>query len=145
MDEIIRIALGTPLLNLTTLEKTERQADVRRFQRGLVHQLPFRAPGGETLFPDAWSHLRLIKILRQFDFGTGLPKASIQHWKDTLYVAYYASAEMGCHLTLNWPLPENLLDLFEFRVHMNRLRPQGWLRSPWGDVLLRTGSHGPFC
>ena len=33
---------------------------------------------------------------------------------------------MGCHLSLNWPLPKNLLDLFvEFRVYMNGIRPQG--------------------
>jgi hypothetical protein len=35
---------------------------------------------------------------------------------DTLFVAYYASAELGCHLALNWPLPVRILDLFaEFR------------------------------
>ena len=35
---------------------------------------------------------------------------------DCLFVAYYASAEMGCHLALDWPLPKNVLDLFtEFR------------------------------
>ncbi len=39
---------------------------------------------------------------------------------EDLYVAYYASAEMGCHLALNWPLPANLLDLFtEFRTFGN--------------------------
>jgi DNA polymerase-1 len=41
---------------------------------------------------------------------------------DTLFVAYYASAEMGCHLALGWPLPHNLLDLFtEFRNLTNGL------------------------
>ncbi|MBS0289749.1 MAG: DNA polymerase I [Proteobacteria bacterium] len=41
---------------------------------------------------------------------------------DTLFVAYYASAEMGCHLKLNWPLPVNVLDLYvEFRNHTNGL------------------------
>ncbi|MHC4880021.1 MAG: DNA polymerase, partial [Planctomycetota bacterium] len=35
---------------------------------------------------------------------------------DSLYVAYYASAELGCHLALNWRLPSHVLDLFvEFR------------------------------
>jgi hypothetical protein len=35
---------------------------------------------------------------------------------DALCVAYYASAELGCHLALNWPLPVRILDLFaEFR------------------------------
>jgi hypothetical protein len=40
-------------------------------------------------------------------FGTG---------PDTLLIAYYASAEWGCHLALDWPLPVRILDLFaEFR------------------------------
>jgi hypothetical protein len=35
---------------------------------------------------------------------------------DTLFVAYYSSAELGCHLALNWPHPEHVLDLYvEFR------------------------------
>ena len=43
--------------------------------------------------------------------------------ENTLYVAYYASAEMGCHLTLNWDLPHILLDLFcEFRCQTNGLK-----------------------
>ena len=36
---------------------------------------------------------------------------------DVLFVAYYASAEMGCFLALGWPLPTRMLDLFtEFRA-----------------------------
>jgi DNA polymerase I len=39
---------------------------------------------------------------------------------DALVVAYYASAELGCHLALGWPLPANVLDLFtEFRTFTN--------------------------
>jgi hypothetical protein len=39
---------------------------------------------------------------------------------DALFVAYYASAEIGCHLALGWPVPERVLDLFpEFRNHTN--------------------------
>lgn len=35
---------------------------------------------------------------------------------DVLFVAYYASAELGCHLALGWPMPARILDLFaEFR------------------------------
>jgi hypothetical protein len=41
---------------------------------------------------------------------------------DCLYVAYYASAELGCHLALGWPLPARVLDLFaEFRNRTNGL------------------------
>lgn len=33
-----------------------------------------------------------------------------------LYVAYFASAEIGCHLALGWPIPSRILDLYtEFR------------------------------
>ena len=41
---------------------------------------------------------------------------------DALFVAYYASAELGCHLALGWPLPQRVLDLFtEFRNRTNGL------------------------
>lgn len=40
----------------------------------------------------------------------------------TLYVAYYASAEFGVHLAMDWPLPTKVLDLFvEFRNLTNGL------------------------
>ncbi len=39
---------------------------------------------------------------------------------DSLFVAYYASAEMSCHQALGWPMPVNVLDLFtEFRCKTN--------------------------
>jgi len=35
---------------------------------------------------------------------------------DTLLIGYYISAEVGCYLALNWPVPLRVLDLFtEFR------------------------------
>src|SRR5215813_9232847 len=35
---------------------------------------------------------------------------------DSLFVAYYASAEINCHLALGWSVPTNVLDLYaEFR------------------------------
>jgi hypothetical protein len=41
---------------------------------------------------------------------------------DSLFVAYYASAELGCFLALGWPMPANILDLFiEFRNRTNGL------------------------
>src|SRR3954447_16640022 len=40
--------------------------------------------------------------------------------RDTLLVAYYASAELGCFKALNWPQPVFTLDLFtEFRARTN--------------------------
>jgi hypothetical protein len=42
--------------------------------------------------------------------------------EDTLFVAYYASAELGCFLALGWPMPARVLDLFaEFRCVTNGL------------------------
>ena len=39
-----------------------------------------------------------------------------------LFVAYFASAELGCHRSLGWPMPARILDLFaEFRVATNGL------------------------
>ena len=39
---------------------------------------------------------------------------------DTLFVAYFASAELGCFLALGWPLPTRVLDLYtEFRNATN--------------------------
>jgi hypothetical protein len=41
---------------------------------------------------------------------------------DTLFVAYYASAELGCQLALGWPTPARVLDLFaEFRCRTSGL------------------------
>jgi len=41
---------------------------------------------------------------------------------ESLFVAYYASAELGCHLALGWPMPARVLDLFtEFRCLTNGL------------------------
>ena len=56
-----------------------------------------------------------------------LPRPPYSIGKDCLFVAYYASAEMGCHATLGWQMPENVLDLFaEFKCQTNgRLVPCG--------------------
>jgi hypothetical protein len=41
---------------------------------------------------------------------------------DVLFVSYFASAELGCYRVLNWPMPENILDLYvEFRNLTNNL------------------------
>jgi DNA polymerase I len=41
---------------------------------------------------------------------------------DVLFVAYYASAELGCYRVLGWPMPARVLDLFtEFRDRTNGL------------------------
>src|ERR1700751_3925059 len=39
---------------------------------------------------------------------------------DTLFVAFVASAELGCFRALDWPMPARILDLYaEFRNRVN--------------------------
>ena len=53
------------------------------------------------------------------------PQPPFSIGKDSLIVAYYASAELGCFLVLGWPMPANILDLFaEFRVAPIQLAAQ---------------------
>lgn len=59
---------------------------------------------------------RLIRLW-QDEFGNAPPYPVDD---DALFVAYYASAEVGCHLALGWPAPGRILDLFtEFRARTN--------------------------
>jgi hypothetical protein len=51
---------------------------------------------------------------------------------DSLFVAYYAGAELGCHRTLGWRQPARILDLYcEFRNHRNGL---GTATGKWGLI-----------
>ena len=64
----------------------------------------------------------------QGQFGPAPPYAT---GSDVLFVAYYASAEIGCYLVLDWRMPERILDLFcEFRARTNGLD------TPAGNSLL---------
>jgi DNA polymerase-1 len=66
--------------------------------------------------------------LWQGDFGSAPPYAT---GSDVLFVAFYASAELGCYRVLGWPMPERILDLFvEFRARTNGLG------TPAGNSLL---------
>ena len=59
---------------------------------------------------------RKLRLWRD-EFGAAPPYPT---GPDALFVAYYASAEIGCHLALGWPVPKRALDLFtEFRNHTN--------------------------
>src|SRR5262249_34340479 len=57
--------------------------------------------------------------IRKDQIGSAPPYAT---GADVLFVAYYASAELGCYRVLGWPMPERILDLFtEFRTRTNGL------------------------
>ncbi|MGO9117259.1 MAG: DNA polymerase, partial [Desulfomonilaceae bacterium] len=52
----------------------------------------------------------------------GLPYPPFDVGSENLFVAYFATAELNCHLSLGWPLPVNVLDLYvEFRCLFNGL------------------------
>jgi hypothetical protein len=54
---------------------------------------------------------RTGRLVRRW-LGDGAPAAApYATGPDVLFVAYYASAEIGCHLALGWPVPRRVLDL----------------------------------
>jgi DNA polymerase I len=83
------------------------------FREIWVVDFEFQSEPGERPVPVclvAWE-LRTGRKLRLWreDFGTS-PPYSID--AKSLFIAYYASAELGCHLSLGWPMPARILDLF---------------------------------
>jgi hypothetical protein len=83
----------------------------------------FCAPPGERPTPVcvvAWELKsgRRLKLWRDH-FGSQPPYAIDA---GALFVAYYVSAELGCHQALGWPMPVRILDLYaEFRARTNGL------------------------
>jgi hypothetical protein len=79
----------------------------------------FNQPSGELPVPVCMVAKELvagrtIRLWQEEMVRLAKPPFSID--ETSLYVAYYASAEIGCHYSLNWEAPVNLLDLFvEFR------------------------------
>ena len=83
----------------------------------------FMAPPGERQIPVCLvaRELRSGRTIRlwQDQFG---PTPPFPISADVLFVAYYASAELGCFRALGWPMPARILDLFtEFRDATNGL------------------------
>jgi hypothetical protein len=68
----------------------------------------------------AWELRTGQKIrLWQDEFGNMPPYPT---GPNALFIAYYASAEISCHLALDWAAPDRVLDLFtEFRNQTNGL------------------------
>ena len=86
----------------------------------------FSAPPGERPRPICLVALELetgqqIRLWKDQLERQALPPYPVDG--NSLFVAYYASAEIGCHLALGWPIPTNVLDLYvEFRNLTNGLR-----------------------
>lgn len=94
----------------------------------------FRAPSGERpeplcLVAREWRTGRTIRRWADALSADFLPPFNVG--PDSLFVAYYASAELGCFRALGWPMPARILDLFvEFRCLTNGLG------TPCGNGLL---------
>jgi DNA polymerase-1 len=79
---------------------------------------PGERPGPVCLVAHELCSGRRFRIF-QGQFGPCPPYAT---GPDVLFVAYVASAELGCYRVLGWPMPERILDLFaEFRDRTNGL------------------------
>src|SRR5262249_41270445 len=76
------------------------------------------APPGERPAPLCCvaGEVRTGRLSRVWLDGSASVEPPYSTAPDSLFVAYYASAELGCHLALDWPMPARVLDLFaEFR------------------------------
>jgi hypothetical protein len=81
----------------------------------------FIARAGDRPIPVCLVALDLVsgRLIRQWqhEFAAAPPYPVDQN---ALFVSYNASAEIGCHLALGWPVPARTLDLYvEFRNLMN--------------------------
>jgi len=85
----------------------------------------FCCPPGETQTPICMvaHEYRSGRLLRLWaDELAAMTEPPFPIDENSLFVAYYASAELGCFLSLGWPMPVRNLDLFtEFRCCTNGL------------------------
>jgi DNA polymerase I len=97
------------------------------FREVVVVDFEFAIPPGERPQPVCLvaHELRRGQRFRVWkdQFGPVPPYAT---GPDVLFVAFYASAELGCYRVLGWPIPLRILDLFtEFRDRTNGLPVPG--------------------
>jgi hypothetical protein len=88
------------------------------FRRVWALDFEFTAPPGERPTPLCCvaRELRSGELVRLWLAGGAPDFPPYSTGPETLFVAYYASAELGCHLALDWPMPARVLDLYaEFR------------------------------
>jgi hypothetical protein len=97
-----------------------------------MHPLPFREVwccDFEFSAPDGERPAVRCMVAREYHTGRTIrlwldgrpipPRPPFAIDENALFVAFFASAEMGCFLALGWPLPVRLLDLYvEFKRHV---------------------------
>lgn len=100
---------------------------LRDYKEIVVADFEFRAAPGERSEPVCLVAREIRSGRTHRLWGDELTSSACPYSTnaDTLFVAYYASAELGCHRALGWPVPNNVLDLYaEFRVETNGMRLQ---------------------
>lgn len=97
----------------------------RDFREVWVADFEFRSEPGENPQPHCLVARELCtgRTVRLFgDELTSRTEAPLDIGPESVFIGYYASAEMGCFLALGWQTPVNVIDLFvEFRVATNGL------------------------
>jgi DNA polymerase-1 len=96
-----------------------------RFHRVWLVDFEYSVSEGDTPLPICMVAIELSSNELRRSWVSGLREfsiAPIDVGRDDLFVAFFASAEMGCFLQLGWPTPANVLDLYvEFRNATNGL------------------------
>jgi hypothetical protein len=106
---------------------------LRHFREVWCVDTEFHAPPGERPKPICLCARELFTgtALQQWLWDDVGPLQPFYVDDETLFVAYFASAELGTFLACNWPMPERILDLYaEFRL-LTSGRP-----APCGNDLL---------
>jgi hypothetical protein len=88
------------------------------YRRLWAADFEFTAPPGERPVPLCLvaRELRSGALVRHWLTDGAPPAPPFDTGPGALFIAYYASAELGCFLALDWPFPARILDLFaEFR------------------------------
>jgi DNA polymerase I len=104
------------------------------FEQVWLADFEFKQPPGERPEPVCMVAKeigtdRTVRLWKDELSSLNMPPYPVSN--DALFVAYYASAEISCHLALGWPVPSNILDLYvEFRNWTNGTDPH------WGYGLL---------
>lgn len=109
---------------------------IEAFREVWLADFEFRAPPGERPAPICLVARELYsdRLLRLWQDELDSPP--FRTGPDTLFVAFYSSAELGCYLALDWPMPSRILDLF---IEFSNLTCG--LRTPHGRGLLGALAH----
>src|SRR5262249_2912210 len=94
-------------------------ASLSEFRQVWFCDFEFRQPNGERPTP-------ICMVAREWRTGQtvclwqhqlwDLSKAPFPTGPECVFIAFFASAELGCFLSLSWPMPARILDLYaEFR------------------------------